>query len=374
MLARRRIQGLLIVSLSIAACSANVSPPTLTASATNMPSPTASPSASQITTSTPLWGGGRLLIRSVAPNGADVYSVINLDGTGLNTFFHDNGCGYQAVSPDFSQTAIEVRDEAQGLIDIFLADPDCSNKHHIEGAVGNEHSPTWSPDGSRLGFVSNLTGESQVFVTNSTGEGLTQVTNLVGGVAIRGWSPDGAKILFHSPVKSDGGYPVPWHLYAINVDGSGLVQLTQKAGAPFGVWSPDSMRLVLAGSDMIVVNADGSGASTLLTENEAGQMRDIDWSPDGTRLAFMAFFGNARSEIYVMDLATGKTERLTNDDKQDEDPIWSPDGEKIAYVKMVADGNREVFVMNADGSDPFQVTHLGGYDWVDRWLPDTFAP
>jgi Tol biopolymer transport system component len=361
-----RVNILLIVSLSVVACSSNSLPPAATNSPNDTPSPRVSPPTLEAPTSTPLWGGGRLLIKSRGGNSPiGTYGVINLDGTGLISMWPDIGCpSYQVFSPDLSQTAVEYREGISA--DIYLANPDCSNKKSITDAVGNEWAPVWSPDGSRLGYVSDMTGEIQVYITDSTGHNTKQITNIPGGAVIRRWSPDGTKIVVHAPTNDK------WQLYVIEIHGNNTLQLTQTPRIPDGPWSPDSKRLVLIGEDLILINADGTDPTQLT--NDARQILGVSWSPDGTKLAFAAMFTDSFSEIYTIDLESRTIKRLTTNEVQDEDPRWSPDGTRIAYLTVVTDDYGEVFVMNADGSHSYHVTDLHGYYWMDRWLPDDFVP
>ena len=76
-------------------------------------------------------------------------------------------------------------------------------------------------------------------------------------------------------------------------------------------------------------------------------------SPDGTRIAvrwFDSFFPGGRSDIWVFDVASGKSTPITNDAPADLNPLWSPDGKHILYVSARAGGYQGIYRKAADGS------------------------
>ena len=91
-----------------------------------------------------------------------------------------------------------------------------------------ERAPAWSPDGSKIVFMCRYGGNDfEICVMNPDGSGLVQVTNnTVQELSIR-WSVDGQKFFFNRPV------PVRNQLFSINVDGTGLTQLTNTLGVNF---------------------------------------------------------------------------------------------------------------------------------------------
>jgi len=163
------------------------------------------------------------------------------------------------------------------------------------------------------------------------------------------WSPDGTRIAF----VGAGG------LYAVNVDGSGDVQLTTGVGVSFPAWSPDGSKIafsctVQAGnSDICVVNADGTGLLQLTTD-PADDHRPA-WKPDGSKIAFATsrygLDGNGNAVIAVMNPDGSGVTSIANGDA----PAWSPDGGRIStlsYNNCDPDFGCDLWlmVMRADGS------------------------
>lgn len=123
-----------------------------------------------------------------------------------------------------------------------------------------------SPDGSKLLFTSDRTGNFDLFVVNVDGSGLTQLTDGPETDHVARWSPDGSQILF---VSFRGGNEDIW---VMNADGSNPVQLTFEPGTDSqSAWSPDGSQIVFVSDrggnvDLWMMNADGSNPVQLTDE------------------------------------------------------------------------------------------------------------
>jgi dipeptidyl aminopeptidase/acylaminoacyl peptidase len=112
---------------------------------------------------------------------------------------------------------------------------------------------------------------------------------------------------------------------------------------------------------------------TRLTSNEVYE-GGLDWSPDGSRMAFVRNSGDAR-EIYVMRFDEAGNvlgeDRLTINSNLDAAPDWSPDGAVIAFISTTS-GFREIWTMNPDGTNPQQMTNFAGNIdvFTPTWTPD----
>jgi len=88
--------------------------------------------------------------------------------------------------------------------------------------------PAWSPEGSRLAFVSNRDFNSEIYIANGDGSAQTRLTSDPAPDRGPAWSPDGSRIAFQSFREGQS------EVYVVNVDGSGLTRLTGhlSAGSP----------------------------------------------------------------------------------------------------------------------------------------------
>jgi Tol biopolymer transport system component len=186
------------------------------------------------------------------------------------------------------------------------------------------------------------------------------------------------------PVGSSAGSNVEYQVFAMNVDGTDLLQLTHRSAAfPAGIeapaWSPDGSSVAFDGVaddghiHIFAVNADGTG----LTQITSGDGEEIDasWSPDGTRLAVETQRSPSEpTGIAIVDVATGDIRMITENpfDGDDAKPTWSPDGTRIAFARSRGEQKRPsaVFVMDADGSSLQRITPRGLNAYRPAWSPD----
>ena len=116
------------------------------------------------------------------------------------------------------------------------------------------------------------------------------------------------------------------------------------------------------------VNPDGTGAVDL-TPSGYTDIRSFAWSPDGHRVAFSAIqTGDSDPELFVMSTSGGGVRRLTNNYLPDFQPSWSPDGSWIAFTS-IRTGLSQIYRMRADGSAQRRLTNACGNCDSPAWSP-----
>ncbi|NTW00019.1 MAG: hypothetical protein HGA19_01795 [Oscillochloris sp.] len=240
------------------------------------------------------------------------------------------------------------------MTDIYTMYADGSGLTRLttEGAFG----AVWSPDGTRIAFVSFHAGFYSPSIALMNADGSHQ-TRLIDGLG-PAWSPDGTKVAFYG-----AGIEV------IDADGRNLRSLTSDGGQD-PAWSPDGTKLAFAfnsdngSTDIYVMNADGSNRTRLTTAPDYDS--SPAWSPDGTKIAFASDRSGYR-QIYVMNADGSSQTRLTsNEHSYNLDPAWSPDGRQIIFASM-RDGNYQLYVMNPDGSNQTRLTQSSDSETEPSW-------
>jgi len=228
-------------------------------------------------------------------------------------------------------------------------------------------TPVTTPTPGRIAFVSERDGNSEICVVNANGSGLTRLTNDPTRENEQPvWSPDGERIAFNSYIRSFRD------ILIMNADGTEKTILTQ--GGCFA-WSPDGTRIAHNGGSVIRVFPLDDGPIQSISQ-QWQSVSWLRWSPDGEKLAFLAFEKEPTAEsqlgLYVVDVpptSTGPGRLIDDCSRGHNYPSWSPDSERIA-VTSEKDGNPEIYVVNVDGTGMKRLTNDPLYDLSPDWSPD----
>jgi uncharacterized protein YjdB len=236
--------------------------------------------------------------------------------------------------------------------------------------------PAFSPDGSRIAFVSTRDGNAEIYLMNPDGTNATRLTNDAQADGRPAFTPDGQAVVFHS--SRTGGKQQIW---IVNVDGTGLTQLTRDSVSFAPTVSPDGLTIAYASgrdrtSDIWLISRDGSNPRPF---TRSQQQRE--WEPRFLRDGTLAYLVERREgnrtvqQVVRADLTTGSVTPLTGTDLALTSFAVSPSGDLIALVVNAQPENRrnpiyKVYVQPVGSGTPVPLPTTG----AEQMITPTFRP
>lgn len=266
-------------------------------------------------------------------NGSFQLYITSPDGSSIARLSNARG---ESVSPVFSPDGrrIAFASDRDGTAQIYIMDADGSHVTRLTGPPGTSAYPAFSPDGTRIAFMSDPGGSMkiygpkwaflpllreaiQIYMMNVDGSNVTRLTNLPGANLFPTFSPDGTKIAFVSQSVDTADI-----IHVMNVDGSNVIRLTTTPEGSFSpTFSPDGRKIAftsLRDDQIYLVNADGTNVARLA--NLAEGANELAFSRDGTKIVFASSHG----QIYVMNADGTRATRLTTLPGLSVNPVFSP--------------------------------------------------
>jgi dipeptidyl aminopeptidase/acylaminoacyl peptidase len=255
------------------------------------------------------------------------------------------------VSPDgkwvlYGLSRYSVKDN-KGNRDLYVMSTEGGDPVQVTKCPGSEFNAVWTPDGSKINFLSGKNGSVQMYEVNPDGSDMKQITHIEGGIGGFKWSPDGKRILFTKEVKvlqtTHDRYP--------DMDKANVKIIDDLMYRHWDHWTDENFSHIF-----IAEVKDGKiGTITDIMPGEKwdtpigpwGGMEQINWSPDGSKIAYACkklygkdFALSTNSEIYIYDWDSKETTNMTAEgfDGYDFDPVFSPDGSKIVWRSMATPG------------------------------------
>lgn len=234
----------------------------------------------------------------------------------------------------------------------------------------------WSPDGTAVAFISNISGRNNLWTIPSTGGWPTQLTISDQRQASPAWSPDGKWIAYQSDKDGDE----LWNIFLVSPQSGEVTNLTASPDsaneAP--AWSPDSHSVAYmtksktSPSFEIDIIDVASRHTTHVTRNSPPQLGNQwpIWSPDGRSIAYTQENASGKnSNIFLYDLASKASTCLTphTGDQTYSATSFSPDGHSLLITSNAANGYDNVAVLDTASrhitwitSDKWEI-HAGGF-------------
>ncbi len=246
-----------------------------------------------------------------------------------------------------------------------IADSDGENAFVALRSTEPIISPAWSPDGSKLAYVSFESKKPVIYVQELATRKRVAAANFKGSNSAPAWSPDGRKLAI--ALSRDGSTQI----YLINADGSELKRLTQSSYIDTEpCFAPDGQSIYFTSDrngepQIFRMNVDGSGVRRVTFNGAYNISPSI--SPDGKMLAYVSR-RDRRFQVYVLDLASNQETRLS-DSAHDESPSFAPNGRYIMYAE--AGGRGSLAVVATDGSARYNLSARASNVREPAWGPFT---
>ena len=268
------------------------------------------------------------------------------------------------ISPD-GKKIIYVRNfkdimSDRNLSNLWVIDVDGRNNRPITTGNQNDYSPRWSPDGSQIVYVSNKDGKSQIYRRWLDTSDESKLSNLQHGPGNISWSPNGKMLAFTMFVPGQRS-----SLVSLPAKPAGAKWVDQPVYIDKMKYRADGAGFLPQGNTHIFVMSIDGGTARQITDGDYNYSGPLSWNTDNQTILTSSNQYEERdydpnnSEVFSINVTTGKKIALTSRKGPDRSAKYSPDGSKIAYLgyddKFLGYQQNRLYIMNSNGSGSKEV-------------------
>jgi TolB protein len=280
--------------------------------------------------------------------------------------FADDVVLYLTGERGVARTRIAFVGDATKSKEIYLVDYDGARLSRVTSLNTITISPTWSPDGKQLAFMTYASGNPDLVRVQLGQQQVIAVSARPGINSAPAWHPNGQRIA--AALSFEGNSEI----YTMDVSGKNLQRITfaENSIETSPTFSPTGSQIAFVSdrtgqTQIYIMDVDGANTRRLTHLN--GMCDSPHWSRDADWIVFVARIDRTFDIFRVRPNGADLT-RLTADSGNYENPRWAPDSRHIVYAQR-SEGSRNLFVMAADGSGKRRLTWSSGDQYNPAWSP-----
>ncbi len=263
------------------------------------------------------------------------------------------------ISPD-GKHIVYIRNSNDIMVDskrrsLWLIDAKTKQQSPLFSDEKQYSQPRWSPDGSKIAFVSNLTGSYQIHVHYLKHNRTAQVSQLQQSVSNLTWSPDGKLLAFSAKVAGKATSFAKMPAKPKGAKWAEPVVVIDKA-----YYQADGRGLIKPGYNHIFVLPSDGGTPRQLTSGDFHHRGKMAWTSDGQAIVFSANrikdweYKRLEGDLFQVSLKDGALTQLTNEPGKESTPAFSPNGKTLAYLST------------SNALNPYRNAKLNLMNWANK--------
>lgn len=257
--------------------------------------------------------------------------------------------------------------------DIYLMNPDGSEKVNLTRHPADDVSPVWSPTGEQILFVSNRDGVKDLFLMDANGSNVRKVFDKSAIRRRPTWSPDGKQIVYNY------GQPGSGLIYIGSIDGEKEEKVVIGHNP---AWSPDGKEIAFVEGEkgkpkwISLLNVETYQSQFFFPIKAPSWVGEPAWSPRGNKLAF-TWYNRVEfrvedvelTTIYIVNRNGRATRQVLEEGWFAASPAWSPRGDELLFNAK----DLQMFKIALHGGEPVQLTAPNTLNYKADWFDPAYA-